>query len=407
MKSLYNVKDLPNKSSQEFKDNTDKSIIITEKNYDITLLNKSAKITEKNYDLPLKRENLEIPLKRDYKEISLKKESLEIPLKRESLEIPGNFQNKNNNSNDINRTIQKSHTLKPKPCQKDYSKKLTCLRNKENEIQKHQQLPTRQKNLTILDPNRSMFLEPNHDYTTIKSKEISTTKSKLSSKSPKIIKKPEFLKRNRSISKQDKTNTTSNNFIKNLGLEAQETIKNLSPTNNHLTINNMIGVLNLPTSIECTICKKIINVTDFMDHLSHCSTHLVENPSDSNHQTIFSDISNIQNNLSFNTSTENQELVEKRQRHIGTIHESIPNDRVLNRKTDENFFSLAPGFNLESDIGGNFIKNESNRYGDSPSNVNMTNEFSTSHRKGLIQDNLINSSFVIKSMNEIKRNSKK
>ena len=75
---------------------------------------------------------------------------------------------------------------------------------------------------------------------------------------------------------------------------------------------------------------------------------------------------------------------------------------------DENFFSLAPGLNVDSDYNiGNFNKIESNRYGDSPSNVNMTNEFSTSHKKGSIQDNLINSSFVIRSMNEIKRNSKK
>jgi len=303
-------------------------------------------------------------------------------------------------NNFVQQSVKKFNTLKPQPSQKDYSQKLTNLLNKENGQKSVQN--QRPKKLTV-DINKSLFLEHTNDYSTVKSKEISTTKAKQPpSKSPKISKKPEFFKRNRSVSRKENNSLTTNILLKP-ELDSIPEKKPLTPTNNHLTINNMIGVLNLPSSIECTICRKIINITEFVEHLNQCAGVDVENPADLNNpHTVFSDISNIQHNLSFNTSSENPEI-EKKSR---TIHESITNEKIINRKFDDNFFSLVPGLLNECEIR-NLIKNESNRYADSPSAINMTNEFSTSHKKGLVQDSLTNSSFVIRSMNEIKRNSKK
>ena len=335
--------------------------------------NKTTIIVEKNYDLPLKRDNFETSSKMTV-------------------------------NNFVQQPVKKFNTLKPQPSQKDYSKKLTNLINKENEGQKPVQ-NQRPKKLTV-DINKSLFLEHSNDYSTVKSKEISTTKAKqIPSKSPNNSKKQEFFKRNRSVSRKE-NNSCSTNILPKPELDSIPETKNLTPLNNHLIINNMIGVLNLPSSIECTICRKIINVTEFVEHLNQCAGIDVENPSDLNNpHNVFSDISNIQHNLSFNTSSENPEI-EKKSRFNGAIHESITNERIINRKFDDNFFSLAPGLLNDCEIG-NLIKIESNRYADSPSAINMTNEFSTSHKKGLVQDSLINSSFVIRSMNEIKRNSKK
>ena len=385
MKSLYNPQN--NENSQK-----------SPKGEEIELnnQNKSAIIFEKNYDLPLKRDNFDLSVKSNF-ELS-------------HVKSPMNVNTSIINANPLSNPIKKcnSHTLKPEKNQKDYSKKLTSLLNKENETKK------KSKKLTITDTNKSLLIEPNYDYLSIKSKDISTTKSKIPSKSPKISKKPEFFKRNRSVSKQEKNVCSTNNLTKPNDLDIMtantNTIKTLTPTNNHLTINNMIGVLNLPSSIECSICKKIVNVAEFVEHLNQCAGGAYGDPPSELHNphtvTVFSDISNIQHNLSFNTSSEIPEIEKKTKHNTVTIHESIPNERALNRKYDENFFSLAPGILMDSEIG-NLIKNESNRYAESPSAINMTNEFSTSHKKGIVQDSLINSSFVIRSMNEIKRNSKK
>ena len=374
--------------------------------------NKSAIAFQKNYDLPLQRDQFE----------HSNKSTLTLPNNTNICSVNYNINNNINNNNiaqnQQNGSQNSNNQVNPQKAnysktlnsqnQKDYSKKLTSMLNKENEGGKLSQKP---KKLALIDTNKSLLIEPSNDYSTVKSKkEISTTKSKFPSKSPKMSKKPDFFKRNRSISRQEKNSCSTNNLQK---MTNEETPSNTipetkSPTNNHLTINNMIGVLNLPSSIECTICKKIVVVTDFVEHLNQCAGIYVENPSDSNHlqsHTVFSDISNIQHNLSFNTSSEIPD-VEKKGKHNGTIHESIPNERALNRKMDENFFSLAPGMILDNDIG-TFMKNESNRYAESPSAINMTNEFSTSHKKGFVQENLVNQSFVIRSMNEIKRNSKK
>jgi hypothetical protein len=357
--------------------------------------------SEKNYDLPLQR---------DPNHFESNKSTLTLSNNNNNFIQNNNTQNQKNTQNQSQTTQKKTNNSKTQANQKDYSKKLTSMLNKENEISKTHHRP---KKLTFVDTNKSLLLETSHDYSTVKTnKEVSTTKSKFPSKSPKFTKKPELIKRNRSVSKHEKNCCSINPLpqINELTSNNNMETKALTPTNNHLTINNMIGVLNLPTSIECTICKKIVVVTDFVEHLNQCAGIYVENPSDSNNiqsHTIFSDISNIQHNLSFNTSSEIPE-VEKKMKYnqYGTIHESIPNEKALNRKMDENFFSLAPGLVLDADLGS-FMKNESNRYADSPSAINMTNEFSTSHKKGFMQENLVNTSFVIKSMNEIKRHSKK
>lgn len=390
-------------------------------------MNKSA-IIEKNYDLPLKRDNFDQIINKPKQTI-------------ETQQPEKNFNSPNNNNISSLTNIMNEHekapviisrdknkkalTLRPQQ-QKDYSKKLSSLLNKENEAQNPQE---KRKKPSIIDPNKSLLLECNHDLSVIKSKEISTTKSKQPSKSPKINKKPELFKRNRSISKHEKISTPKNNFAKPKDKkEKMENIENIekiekigniekrekieqeeyrdNTINNNNFNNNNFEIINTSSSIECTICKKIINIVDFMEHLNQCSGITPENTCYSNNpQTVLSDLSNIHHNMSFNTSSENPEA-EKKPKYNGTIHDSIPNGLFLNRKHDENFFSLAPGIAFEGDFG-NFIKNESQRYVDSPSNNNMTNEFSTSHKKGLIQESLINSSFVIKSMNEIKRNSKK
>lgn len=377
-------------------------------------MNKSA-VIEKNYDLPLKRDNFD-------QIISKPKQNNEMPQPEKNSNNNNNISSLTNIMNDHEKTrailtrdkSKKAYTLRPQQ-QKDYSKKLSSLLNKENEAQNPQE---KRKKPSIIDPNKSLLLDCNHDLSVIKSKEISTTKSKQPSKSPKINKKPELFKRNRSISKHEKISTPKNNFTKpkekkenpekkeKLEIEKEEKNEYTDNIMSNNNINDNFEIINTSSSIECTICKKVINIVDFMEHLNQCSGITPENTCYSNNpQTVLSDLSNIHHNMSFNTSSENPEA-EKKTKYNGTIHDSIPNGFFLNRKHDENFFSLAPGIAFEGDLG-NFIKNESQRYADSPSNNNMTNEFSTSHKKGLIQESLINSSFVIKSMNEIKRNTKK
>lgn len=360
--------------------------------------NKSALI-EKNYDLPLKRgEHFEPILTKSKQNNDTLKSSSNSNVNINTSTNLANITNFQQNSlkHIGNEKSKKALTLRPQQ-QKDYSKKLTTLLNKENEGHK----PTHKaKKPSLIDINKSLLLDYNNDLSTIKTKEVQTTKSKAPSKSPKINKRPDFFKRNRSISKHEKPTNYNPKILK--PMEPAEQSEN--PL--HESDNQNFEVIHTPSSIECNVCKKIVGLGEFMEHLQQCSGLLGENNYESNQQVVFSDISNIHNNMSFNTSSENPEVVEKKGKFNNTIHDSIPNGLLFNRKHDENFFSLAPGTALEVELG-NYVKNESHRYVESPTNINMTNEFSTSHKKGLVQDSLINSSFVIKSMYEIKKNSKK